>query len=102
MLITIKKVIFVGLSLSILPMTLLADLSKKDEIKITKLCTSAIAKRGYDDSYQYKYIEMLQAHSGNYAMMGQLHKKKEHFEFNCLLNKSMKKLQIEELVIDSL
>ena len=87
--------------LLLLPAGLMADLSKQDELKITKLCTKAISKKGYDD-YTYKYIEILRAHSGNYAMMGQLHTDSKHYEFNCALNKKIKALKIIELVIGSL
>jgi len=58
-------------------------------------------KKGYAD-YTYKYIEILRAHSGNYAMMGQLHKDSKHYEFNCALNTNIKALAIDELVIESL
>ena len=60
-----------------------------------------LAKKGYAD-YTYKYIEILRAHSGNYAMMGQLHTDSKHYEFNCALNTDIKALKIDELVINSL
>ena len=69
MLTTLKKSVILSSLLLLIPMGLMADLSKQDESKITKLCTDAITKKGYAD-YTYKYIEILQAHSGNYAMMG--------------------------------
>ena len=60
-----------------------------------------LRKKGYAD-YTYKYIELLQAHSGNYAMMGQLHTDSKHYEFNCALNTEIKALEIVGLVINSL
>ncbi len=101
MLITLKKAVMLSSLLLLVPMGLMADLSKQDESKITKLCTDAIGKKGYAD-YTYKYIEILRAHSGNYAMMGQLHKDSKHYEFNCALNTNIKALEIDELVINSL
>ena len=101
MLITLKKSVILSSLLLVVPMGLMADLSKQDESKITKLCTDAITQKGYAD-YTYKYIEILRAHSGNYAMMGQLHKDSKHYEFNCALNTNIKALAIDELVINSL
>ena len=101
MLTTLKKAVMLSSLLLLLPAGLMADLSKQDELKITKLCTNAIAKKGYAD-YNYKYIDLLRAHSGNYAMMGQLHKDNKHYEFNCALNKKINTLEIIELVIESL
>ena len=101
MLTTLKKSFMLSSLLLLLPAGLMADLSKQDELKITKLCTDAITKKGYAD-YTYKYIEILRAHSGNYAMMGQLHKDSKHYEFNCALNTEIKALKIDELVINSL
>ena len=101
MLITLKKSVILSSLLLLIPMGLMADLSKQDESKITKLCTDTITQKGYAD-YTYKYIEILRAHSGNYAMMGQLHKDSKHYEFNCALNTNIKALAIDELVINSL
>ena len=101
MLTTLKKAVMLSSLLLLLPAGLMADLSKQDELKITKLCTNAIAKKGYAD-YNYKFIDLLRAHSGNYAMMGQLHKDNKHYEFNCALNKKINTLEIIELVIESL
>jgi len=98
---TLKKAVTLSSLLLLVPVGLMADLSKQDESKITKLCTDAIDKKGYTD-YTYKYIEILRAHSGNYAMMGQLHKDRKHYEFNCALNTNIKALEIDELVINSL
>ena len=101
MLTTLKKAVTLSSLLLLVPMGLMADPSKQDELKITKLCTNAITKKGYAD-YTYKYIDLLRAQSGNYAMMGQLHKDSKHYEFNCLLNTKIKALEIIELVIGSL
>ena len=101
MLTTLKKSVILSSLLLLLPTGLMADLSKQDELKITKLCTDAISKKGYAD-YTYKYIELLRAHSGNYAMMGQLHNASKHYEFNCALNTKIKALEIVGLVINSL
>jgi hypothetical protein len=101
MLTTLKKSVILSSLLLLVPMGLMADLSKQDESKITKLCTDAIGKKGYAD-YTYRYIEILRAHSENYAMMGQLHKDSKHYEFNCALNTNIKALEIIELVIGSL
>jgi len=101
MLTTLKKAVMLSSLLLLLPAGLIADPSKQDELKITKLCTDAISKKGYAD-YTYKYIELLQSQSGNFAMMGQLHKESKHYEFNCLLNTKIKTLKIVELVINSL
>ena len=101
MLTTLKKSVMLSSLLLLLPAGLMADLSKQDELKITKLCTNAINQKGYAD-YTYKYIELLRAHSGNYAMMGQLHKDSKHYEFNCALNTDIKALEIVGLVINSL
>ena len=101
MLTTLKKSVMLSSLLLLLPAELMADLSKQDELKITKLCTNAISKKGYAD-YTYKYIEILRAHSGNYAMMGQLHTDSKHYEFNCALNKKINALEIVGLVIGSL
>jgi len=101
MLTTLKKAVTLSSLLLLLPAGLMADLSKQDELKITKLCTDAITKKGYAD-YTYKYIEILRAHSGNYAMMGQLHTNSKHYEFNCALNTNIKALEIVGLVINSL
>jgi len=101
MLTTLKKAVMLSSLLLLLPTGLMADLSKQDESKITKLCTDAITQKGYTD-YTYKYIEILRAHSGNYAMMGQLHTDSKHYEFNCALNKKIKALEIVGLVINSL
>jgi hypothetical protein len=35
-------------------------------------------------------------------MMGQLHKESKHFEFNCLLNKNINALKIDDLVVNAL
>jgi len=101
MLTILKKFVMLSSLLLLIPMGLMADLSKQDESKITKLCTAAINKKGYAD-YSYKYIEILRAHSGNYAMMGQLHTESKHYEFNCALNTKIKALEIVGLVINSL
>jgi len=101
MLTTLKKSVILSSLLLLVPMGLMADLSKQDESKITKLCTDAIGKKGYAD-YTYRYIEILRAQSGNYAMMGQLHKESKHFEFNCLLNKNINALKIDDLVVNAL
>jgi len=101
MLTTLKKTVMLSSLLLLLPAGLMADLSKQDELKITKLCTEAISQKGYAD-YTYKYIEILRAHSGNYAMMGQLDKDSKHYEFNCALNTEIKALEIIGLVINSL
>ena len=101
MLTTLKKAVMLSSLLLLLPTGLMADLSKQDELKITKLCTDAITKKGYAD-YTYKYIELLRAHSGNYAMIGQLHTDSKHYEFNCALNTKIKALEIVGLVIESL
>jgi len=101
MLTTLKKAVILSSLLLLLPTGLMADLSKQDELKITKLCTDAITQKGYA-YYTYKYIELLRAHSGNYAMMGQLHTDSKHYEFNCALNTEIKALEIVGLVINSL
>ena len=96
-----KHMILTGAILSMLPVLAMAQLSKNTQEKITVLCKSAIEKKGYSD-YTYKYLEVLKAHSGNYGMLGQLHKDKKRFEFNCALNKDIKALKIDDLVINSL
>ena len=96
-----KKMYLLVSLILVLPIGVMANLTKQDEIKITNLCTTAINKKGYSD-YTYKYIDLLRAQSGNYAMMGQLHKDSKHYEFNCFLNKEIKSLTIIELVIESL
>ena len=101
MLTTFRKSILLSSSL-LLPVGVMADLSKQDELKITKLCTTAISKKGYE-GYNYKYIDLLRSQSENYAMMGQLHKEgTEPYEFNCFLNTKIKALKIVELVIEPL
>ena len=97
----IKHMILTASILSFLPSIAMAQLSKDIEKKITDLCTQAIEKKGYID-YTYKYVEIARAHSQNYGMLGQLHKGKKHFEFNCFLNTDSKALKIEELVVNSL
>jgi len=97
----IKYMVLTALILSFLPSIAMAQLTKDIEDKITDLCTHAIEKKGYI-GYTYKYVEVARAHSQNYGMLGQLHKGKKHFEFNCFLNTDSKNLKIEELVVNSL
>ena len=46
MLTTLKKSVMLSSLLLLLPAGLMADLSKQDELKITKLCTDAITQKG--------------------------------------------------------
>ena len=87
--------------LTVMPVLAMANLSENAQQKITSLCKSAIEKKGYSD-YTYKYVEVDQAQSGNYSMIGQLHKDAKRYEFNCVLNKNIESLKIEDLVINSL
>ena len=45
MLTTLKNSLMLSSLLLLLPAGLMADLSKQDELKITKLCTDAISKK---------------------------------------------------------
>ena len=95
------RILLTGTLLSMLPVFVMAELTPKAKEQIETVCKSAIVKKGYGD-YSYKYVEVLKAQSGNYGMIGQLHKDTKHYEFNCALNKDIKALKIEELVINSL
>ena len=97
----IKHIILTGAILSILPIVTLAQLPQNTQENIISLCKSAIEKKGYSD-YTYKYVKVAKAHSGNYGMTGQLHKDTKRYEFNCALNKDIKALNIEDLVINPL
>lgn len=98
MLQNIKKITLAIALLSSLPVLSMAELSKNDQAKISEVCKSAIAKKGYD-KFEYKYVDILRAQSKNYSMTGQLHKEGKRFEFNCFFNKELKKLTLEELAI---
>ena len=101
MLITLKKSITLSALLLLLPMGLMANLSKQDKSEVTKLCTDRIAEKGYKD-YTYQNTEVARSHSGSYAMTGQLHKDGKYYEFNCVLNTDIKALKIEGVAIDSI
>lgn len=101
MLQNIKKITVVLVILSSLPVLSMADLSKSDQAKISEVCKSALTEKGYD-TFEYKYVEILRAQSGNYGMTGQLHKEGKHFEFTCFFNKDLKKLTLEEFVVEPL
>ena len=87
--------------LTVMPVLAMAKPSENAQKKITSLCKSAIEKKGYG-GYTYKYVDVDQARSGNYSMLGQLHKDAKRYEFNCVLNKDIESLKIEDLVINSL
>jgi len=97
----IKHILAAGAIIAILPTLAMAELPNNAQNKITELCKGAIEKKGYS-AYEYKYVEILKAQSGNYSMTGQLHKDAKRFEFNCALNKALKTLKIEELVIEEI
>jgi len=97
----IKHTVLTVSVLSLLPVFAMAQLTKDTEAEITNLCKQAIEKKGYI-GYTYKYVEIARAQSENYGMLGQLHKGKKHFEFNCFFNTDSKALKIEELAVGSL
>lgn len=98
---TIVKTAIILLATALMPATAMADLSKHEKETISKICKTAIAKKGYE-SYAYKYTEIMDVHSGGYSMTGQLHKDGKRFEYNCLLSKKGESLKITDLVIDQL
>lgn len=96
-----KSMLLAGVLLSMLPISAMAELSPKAKEQVETLCKNAIVKKGYED-YTYKYVNTIKAQSGNYSMTGQLHKETKRYEFTCALNKELKTLKIEDLVINPL
>ena len=97
----IKSLVITATLLSMLPVTAMAELSKHDQNKIVKICKEAIAKEGFGD-FTYKSVDGDRAQSGNYGMVGQLHKDSKRYGFNCVLNKEIGSLKIKDLVIGGL
>lgn len=97
----IKHLIISAAIVSLLPVLANAKLTKSAQEKITSICKNAIEKKGYSD-YTYKSIDVDQARSGNYGMIGQLHKDSKRYEFNCVLNKEIESLKLKDLVINPL
>ena len=97
----IKQLTLSTLLLSIIPIITLADISKEEIKKVNDLCQNALTKKRYRD-FAYKHIEILRTRSKNYSMTGQLHKEGKRYEFNCFLNKEIKNIKIEDLVIKGL
>ena len=97
----IKHLIISAAILSLLSVLANAELSKSAQEKVTSFCKNAIEKKGYRD-YIYKSVNVDQARSGNYGMIGQIYKNSIRYEFNCVLNKEIESLKLKDLVINPL
>lgn len=60
---------------------------------IESVCRAELAAKGYDNSYSVSRVDLTEARSNN-SMSGQLQKGVKRWEFNCVLGKDMKPLDV--------